>query len=116
MVMEKHEICLGMAVEFDPDDELRRVWVEVKGPRDNVSHQGRRWQSHREYFGWPRREHEKDGGIVVGTRTLQEGYSEHSYEEPSAWVQTGTIDVVLVAVNLRHEPKKFLARDLTEAF
>lgn len=114
--MEKAEVHLGMAVEFDPEDELRRVWVEVKGPRDGLPHQGRRWQSHREYFRWPRRvDAEADGGIVVGTRTLQEGYSEHSYYA-SVWVQTGTTDVVLVAVDLRHEPKKFLARDLTEAF
>jgi hypothetical protein len=121
--MEKHEIRLGMAVEFDPADELIRLGAMVTDPRAKEggtrppTRAGLAWRSRRSLreWHWASIEQSKVVGHIVGTRTLQEGYTEHHYEEPSVWMQTGTTEAVLVAVNLRHEPKKFPARDLTEA-
>lgn len=113
--MRQDEVHLGQQVVFHPDSELRRAWATVTTRDGQARQDGRKWQTYREMFGWPLRDIPEEGGIVVGTRTLQEGYS-HYHGDGIDWVSTGTIQVVLVAVNLRHEPKKFLAESLTEAF
>lgn len=111
--MEKSEIRLGQRVTFAAGDRLTRMGAQIVDTRGQYHH-GKRWQSMNGVLGYPvvlgRAAHH---GIVIGTRTVQNGYSVHHYEEPSEWVPVEYVDVVLVAENLRSEPTRVLAKDLT---
>lgn len=118
--MEKHEIRLGMAVEFHLHDQLLRRETVVLDPRALTggtrpqTQPGMAWRSFRER-GWAWADAPREVGVVVGARTLQEGYTQYGgYDEPPVWMQTGTREAVLVAANLRTKPMKFLAQDLKE--
>lgn len=43
-------------------------------------------------------------GVVVGYRTLQEGYTEYHGEDGAQWVKTGQMPCALVAIDLYKNP------------
>lgn len=52
-------------------------------------------------------------GVIVGKRTLNQGFNEWGgYDEPTIFIITGHLEVVLVAYNLRRKPVPVLLEDL----
>lgn len=88
-------IALGQRVRF-----TRALWRTTGGDGPVRGSIRKQWEPSPDWA-----EHGPKEGVVVGTRTLQNGYVLWgSYEDPSTWHVESTVPSVLVSTHLRANP------------
>lgn len=94
---------LGDPCTFNSGDVLRRTPDAFM----NSNHASRRW-----YKTWLRRggQRQERTGIVIGIRFLQHGYVIDG--EYSEWNQTGLLEALLIAYDMRRNPVLVMPEDV----